>query len=71
MLSLFPRGVLDEIWDVTESVSEVFLPTSVSAISGCAAFNIVTVSSDVTVNRCNVTLKLQPIDFNSECQQLE
>ena len=25
MLSLFPRDVLDEIWDITESVSEGFL----------------------------------------------
>ena len=27
MLSFFPLDVLDEIWDVTESVSEDFLPT--------------------------------------------
>ena len=27
MLSLFPRDVLDEIWDLIESVSEVFLAT--------------------------------------------
>ena len=27
MLSFFPRDVLDEIWDLIESVSEVFLPT--------------------------------------------
>ena len=25
MLSLFPRDVLDEIWDLTESISEDFL----------------------------------------------
>ena len=25
MLSFFPRGVLDEIWDLIESVSEGFL----------------------------------------------
>ena len=28
MLSLFPLDVLDEIWDVTESVSEGFLTYS-------------------------------------------
>ena len=27
MLSFFPLDVLDEIWDVIESVSEGFLPT--------------------------------------------
>ena len=27
MLSFFPRDVLDEIWDLIESVSEGFLPT--------------------------------------------
>ena len=27
MLSFFPRGVLDEILNLIESVSEVFLPT--------------------------------------------
>ena len=27
MLSFFPRDVLDEIWDLTESVSKGFLPT--------------------------------------------
>ena len=27
MVSLFPRDVLDEIWDLIESVSEGFLPT--------------------------------------------
>ena len=27
MLSFFPRGVLDEILNLTESVSEIFLPT--------------------------------------------
>ena len=27
MLSFFPRDVLDEIWDLIESVSESFLPT--------------------------------------------
>ena len=27
MLSFFPQDVLDEIWDLIESVSEVFLPT--------------------------------------------
>ena len=29
MLSFFPQDVLDEIWDVVESVSEGFLPTFV------------------------------------------
>ena len=27
MLSFFPQDVFDEIWDLIESVSEVFLPT--------------------------------------------
>ena len=27
MLSLIPRDVLDETWDLTESVSEAFVPT--------------------------------------------
>ena len=27
LLSFFPRDVLDEIWDLIESVSEGFLPT--------------------------------------------
>ena len=27
MLSFFPLDVLDEIWDVIESISEGFLPT--------------------------------------------
>ena len=27
VLSFFPRDVLDEIWDLIESVSEGFLPT--------------------------------------------
>ena len=32
MLSLYPRGVLDEIWDLIESVSEGF-PTSIPFFS--------------------------------------
>ena len=27
MLFFFPRGVLDELWDLIESVSEGFVPT--------------------------------------------
>ena len=34
MLSFFPRDVLDEIVDLTESVSEGFLPTLTSYIMG-------------------------------------
>ena len=30
MLSFFPQDVLDEIWDLIESVSEGFLPTLIS-----------------------------------------
>ena len=32
MLSFFPRDVLDEIWNLIESVSEVFLPTLIESI---------------------------------------
>ena len=34
MLSLFPRDVLDEIWDLIESVSEGFSSHSYAPISG-------------------------------------
>ena len=33
MLSFFPRGVLDEILNLIESVSEVFLPTLTDTFS--------------------------------------
>ena len=40
MLSFFPRDVLDEIWDLFESVSEGFLPTLKSELE-CRNQNIV------------------------------
>ena len=46
VLSFFPLDVLDEIWDVTESVSEIFLPILVNIAafrhSLALAFNICT-----------------------------
>ena len=38
VLSVFPRDVLDEIWGLTESVSEGFLSYSIIHIQYCLEF---------------------------------
>ena len=40
MLSFFPLDVLDEIWDLIESVSEAFLTYSFRIFGGGARFRI-------------------------------
>ena len=40
MLSFFPRDVLDEIWDLIESISEGFLSTLTCLFGSCLANNV-------------------------------
>ena len=52
VLSLFPLDVLDEIWDLIESVSEGFLTYSSIVLMFCGRISVVTPGSMTILFLC-------------------